>query len=205
MVDQMIMNARKPSGDEYGQKMLERMNTRHDVMALWALDHVNFEGARDILDVGCGGGKNLVNMLKRAPEAKLHGIDYSDASVAKSKEVNKDAMNAGKVEVLTGTAQALPFEQGSMDVVTAFETIYYWPEIDTCFKSIFDCLTAGGRFMVCNEDNRAEGNEEIQKALDMTFYSTEDLEKLMKAAGFTRVEKDTHENGNWICVVGHKE
>ena len=205
MIDQMIMNARKPSEDEYGQKMLERMNTRHDAMALWALDHLQVSGEQTALDIGCGGGKNISNLLNLLPEAKVFGIDYSSASVAKSREVNKDALQNGRADIQIGTAEKLPYEDASMDLVTAFETVYYWPEIETCFQGIFRALKPGGRFLVCNEDNSAEGKEELQRALEMNFYSAKDLEAMMRAAGFSEIMTDSHENGNWIVAVGKKD
>ena len=206
MLDRMILNARRPAMDEYGEKMLERMNSRHNEMAVWALGKLRLgEGERNILDVGCGGGQNIKNMLALAPGAKLWGIDYSEASVSKSRKVNKEAEACGRADIREGSARSLPYGDGAFDVVTAFETVYYWPEIEACFGEILRTLRHGGRFLVCNEDDAVEGNEEIAGALDMTFYTAEDISEIMRKAGFKSTEKHIHANGKWFCVIGKKE
>lgn len=203
MLDRMILNARKPEKDEYGEKMLERMNSRHNIMAEWAIAKLDLgEREKDILDVGCGGGQNIKNMLRLAPEATLRGIDYSAASVLKSNEVNREAVACGRAEIREGTAQNLPYEDGAFDVVTAFETVYYWQDIKECFREIRRTLRTDGKFLVCNEDDSSEGNEEIAAALDMVFYNADDISALMRSVGFESTEKFIHENGKWFCVIG---
>ena len=47
-----------------------------------------------------------------------------------SREVNEKLINEGKVEVMEGNVINLPFEDNTFDIVTAFETIYFWPDIE---------------------------------------------------------------------------
>ena len=49
--------------------------------------------------------------------------------------------------MLEGSAAALPFEEGVFDLVTAFETVYFWPDIEECFRGVRRTLKAGGRFV----------------------------------------------------------
>ncbi len=47
----------------------------------------------------------------------------------KSADLNKQAINEGKVKkVLQGSVSEMPFEDESFDIVTGFETIYFWPD-----------------------------------------------------------------------------
>lgn len=204
MIDEVTMNARKPREDEYGTAMLNRMNQHHKELHQWALEHVSPKNAKAILDVGFGGGQNIWNLLQLAKESKIWGIDYSPASYKKCAELNHTAIEEGRVELSLGSADNLPYSHDSFDLVTAFETVYYWPNIDKCFKNIYDCLHNDGQFLICNEDSSLEGNHELAEALDMSYYNCEDLDKLLHKAGFRIVHTFTHHNGKWICAVGRK-
>ncbi len=197
------MNANKPQETEAGNQMLERMNSRHNEMALWALGYLDFNVTRDILDIGCGGGMNIHNMVQMS-QAHVQGIDYSTASVKKSRETNADAIKAGRVDVMEGSADALPFAPQSFDIITAFETIYYWPNIVQCFAQIRQLLRAGGTFMVFNEDYHPEAgnNREVMAALNATMHTPEQILHLFRQAGFCEIELSLHENGKWLSVRG---
>ena len=202
MIDKLRQNARRPKEDEYGNAMLERMNLRHQELSRWGFSHLSVKGCKAALDIGCGGGKNLETMLKAEPGTRVCGIDYSMASVKKSIEVNQEAVRDGRAEITLGSVEKLPYEKESFSIATAFETVYYWPELEACFREVLRVLTPGGRFLICNEDSSLKGNEEIGEFLHMTFYTAEDLERLLLSAGFQNVKGHTHPNGKWICVVG---
>lgn len=204
MIDRVQMNARKPENDEYGEQMLERMNTRHQELSLWGLSHIGFENTARILDIGCGGGRNIANMLSLAPKAFVCGIDYSEKSVEMSRQFNISAVNGGKAEIIRGTAEKLPYDDSSFDTVTAFETVYYWSGIEECFAGVRRVLKNGGSFLVCNEDCDRKGIEEASQALGMTLYTAEDIADIMKKAGFSSVSSYSHENGRWVCAIGKK-
>lgn len=205
MIDPVTMNARKPREDEYGYAMLNRMNEHHKLLHKWALEHISIDSAKQILDIGFGGGDNIKNMCRLAPDAKIYGIDYSEASYKKCTELNSQAIKNGTVELQVGSADALPYEKNSFDLITAFETVYYWPNIEACFHSIYGLLRDKGAFLICNEDCTREGNEEIAQTLDMNFYDLDDLKKLLLNAGFEAVHTYRHKKGNWICVVGIRQ
>ena len=40
----------------------------------------------------------------------------------------------------------LPFRGETFDVITAFETIYFWPDISEVFKKVYKILKIGGTF-----------------------------------------------------------
>ncbi|MBO4452814.1 MAG: class I SAM-dependent methyltransferase [Clostridia bacterium] len=205
MLDRVTLNARKPEQDEYGNAVLERMNESHYELTQWGLSHVDPKAAADILDIGCGGGRTINGFLTNT-DAKVCGIDFSDASVAKTIELNKAFVEAGRASITKGTAESLPYPENSFDLVTAFETVYYWVEPTECFKKVLSTLREKGEFLVCNEDKDRSRPVVAQfaDALGMTLYSAEELGGFMKAAGFTEVRTYEHENGLWVCAVGKK-
>ena len=204
MIDPVTMNARKPRDDSYGHAMLNRMNDRHRELYKWGLEHVSLDTAEKILDIGYGGGQNIKNMRKIAPNARFWGIDYSPASYKKCSEVNHDGIQEGTVNVEIGSVEHLPYEKDFFSLVTAFETVYYWPNIDQCLRNVYEVLEEKGAFLICNEDCTLEGHEDIADALDMRFFDTEELEAMLRNAGFRTVHTYRHGNGSWVCAVGRK-
>ena len=179
-------NMRKPKG-KLGQIQLKSMNKEHTPVALWGLKHLDIKSDDIVLDVGCGGGININRMAKSAK--KVYGVDYSKESVKVSKDVNRQEIYDGKVEVLQGDVQSLPFEDESFDIVTAFETVYFWPNIEKCFGEVKRVLKPGGIFLIGTESN---GSDNIamkisEKFVNMTVYNDEELTQFLKNNDYSQI------------------
>ncbi len=206
LVSKFFSNTRKPEGF-FGRMMVNGMNGGgHAKLAEWGLSEVSIAENADILDVGCGGGANIARLLRRAPKGKVTGIDYSPVSVKKSREVNTAAIAEGRCKVLEGSAAALPFEEGCFDIVTAFETVYFWPEIEECFAGVRRTLKEGGRFVVVNEDDGLSGNnEKWEKMIEgMHTYTPDELRTHLTAAGFKDITVRREGSRHWLCVTAEK-
>jgi len=204
MEKRFFENTRKPTQTLGGKIMLFMMNHGHNAMAMWGLACVNFSGCEQILDIGCGGGKNIANLLKLAPTATICGIDYAPASVERTISYNQAAVSDGRLDVKEASVEAIPYENDTFDVVTAFETIYFWPSIVKSFKEVLRVMKKGGVFLVCNEMHRPEGNEKWIEMLDLIIYTSKQIQGFMQQAGFSNIEIHEHENGQWLGVIGKK-
>lgn len=172
-------NMRKPKG-KLGNIQLKSMNKEHTPVALWGLKHLDIQQDDVILDVGCGGGININRMSKKAK--KVYGVDFSIESVKLSREVNSQEIADGKVEVVEGNVANLPFEDNSFDIVTAFETVYFWPDIEKCFGEVKRVLKPGGTFLIGMETN---GSDSIimrfwQHFIDMELYNDSEIKGFLK-------------------------
>ena len=194
-------NTRKPVGFG-GKVMTAMMNIGHKPVAHWGLQFLKVSSNAKILDCGCGGGANIKKLLKKYPHSIVNGIDYSIVSVEKSKKVNNKAVAEGRCTVLKGNVMNMPYSATCFDAVTAFETIYFWPDIVEDFKEVRRVLKPGGRFAVCNEMASETGNERWISLLDMKIYTPDEIVENMTKAGFTQTSVFTQ--GNRICVIGHK-
>lgn len=54
----------------------------------------------------------------------------------------------------------LPFGNDVFDLITAFETIYFWPDILEALKQVHRVLKPNGTFMICNEVNGENPKDE---------------------------------------------
>ena len=115
------------------------------------LTHIEIAENNICLDIGCGGGANVKRLLAKTPYGKVTGIDYSEISVIKSQKINKEEIENKRCEILQGNVMKLPFGNETFDIITAFETIYFWPDISGAFKQVYRVLKNTGTFMICNE------------------------------------------------------
>ena len=169
-----------------GRMMLRFMNFGHAPLTNWGLGHVTFGDDMTMLDIGCGGGATLKRLLKRSPSGKVYGIDISEESVAKAKRVNKRLLGS-QVFVEQGSADSLPWDNQSFDVVTAVETVYFWPDLPRCFQEVKRVLKPGGQFAIMLEV--IEGDSKWTNVVEgMTVYSPEQLKEMLEQAGFSGVE-----------------
>ncbi len=181
----MFTNCACPKGF-LGRCMLRFMNFGHAPLTNWGLDHVEFSDGMVMLDIGCGGGATLKRLLKRSPEGMVYGIDISEESVVKAKNVNKQLLNK-QVFVQQGSADSLPWEDQKYDVVTAVETVYFWPNLPQCFQEVKRVLKPGGQFAIMIEV--IEGDSIWTNVVEgMTVYSPEMLKDMLEQAGFGDVK-----------------
>ena len=179
-------NMRKPQG-KLGNLQLKSMNKEHTPVSLWGLKHLDIQPNDIILDVGCGGGINIKRMAENAK--KVYGIDYSIESVNLSKEVNEKLISEGKVEIREGNVKNLPFEDDTFDIVTAFETVYFWPDIEKCFGEVKRVLKPGGMFLIGMETNGTDNwvMKFWNHFIDMEMYNDAEITSFLENNGYNQI------------------
>lgn len=206
--NELIVNARKPEG-ELGDKLLERMNRSHENLAQWVCNQLNIEKNDYILDIGCGGGVNVKRFAEIiSDDGKVVGLDYSDVSVEKTTKLNEEFIKEGKVEVVEGSVSEMPFDDGTFDMVTGFETIYFWPNFIEDLKEVNRVLKKEGVLCFGNEARHEDGEmdkyDDLIDLLDMKIYTDEVLEKSLESAGFKEIELNKNPDNLWICIKAVK-
>ena len=211
---ELIINARKPVG-ELGDKLLDRMNESHESLAQWGVSHLDISKDDVILDIGCGGGVNVERFLKMT-ESKVYGLDNSEIAVEKSTKLNQDAIDEGRCEVIQGSVSELPFEDNTFDIVTGFETVYFWPDFVNDCKEVRRVLKDDGIMFICNEaipDEEDERQKELIDLLDMKIFSEDEFDEYLREAGFSDsicFSKSGPDSLNrelvtgWLCVIARK-
>ncbi|MCR4818517.1 MAG: class I SAM-dependent methyltransferase [Fretibacterium sp.] len=201
-----VNQTRKPEGF-LGRIMVNGMNGGHAKMADWGMSHLTGINPEEMLEIGCGGGRNAGELMKKYPSARITAIDYSEVSVAKAAEYNKSGIESGRCAVRQGDVSNLDLPEKEYDLATAFETIYFWPGLEKCFTEVFNVLKPGGVFMIVNEsDGKDEASLKFEKIIDgMKCYTPEDIEAALRTAGFTEVKTDHHKTKPWITVLAKKQ
>ena len=199
-MQEMKENPAKPEG-EIGSAMLDRMNRSHAPLRNWAFPHIQWQPDMQILDVGCGGGAAISEMLTLSENSHICGIDYSEVSVASAKAFNSE-VSAERLEILQADIISLPFDDNRFELVTAVETVYFWPEIEKAFREIYRVLKPYGEIAILNEGSDPEtSNWKVDGFLKV--YRPEELTSLLKSAGFQGTRYYRGE-GEYIFVTARK-
>lgn len=200
-------NAAKPQGF-LGGVMINLMNKSHVSIWDWGVEHLKLRPTDSVIDIGCGGGLNVRRFTEICSEGKVTGLDYSPLSVEKSREINAEAIRAGRCEIVEADVAAMPFDDNTFDVATAFETIYFWGE--NSFREVHRVLKTGGTFMiVCG----SSGSGQVDNVWDnfvegMHTRSEDEIVSELRDAGFKNIELDTKNIGKkfmrWLNVLAVK-
>ncbi|GIH11063.1 hypothetical protein Rhe02_91300 [Rhizocola hellebori] len=94
---------------------------------------------QDLLDVGCGTGSFLRRLANAGHLGRLAAVDTSPAAIAALADV-------AAVSVHLADAQALPFPDGSFDVVTERHMLYHVPDPVLAIQEAYRVLRSGGTF-----------------------------------------------------------
>lgn len=198
-----LQNLKNPESSAYGRAQLRGMNNRYSLLSSWGFSHVFFTRKRLVLDVGCGGGKNLQRILNHSKSINAIGIDISPTSVKTSVRKNRRAVKSGRLQVVQGSVEALPFASNLFDLVTAVESVHYW-DIEKGVSEVYRTLKKGGQFLIVNETQTSDGLGAYLAEVGFKVYTKQQLESYLKKAGFSKIRTDVNENGKWIAIVAEK-
>ena len=198
-------NPRRPEGDA-GRAMLARMNESHARLVDWGLAHLDLHAGDTVLDIGCGGGNTLARMAERVTEGHLTGIDYAETSVEASRTFNAALVDAGRMEILHGSVDALPFVDAHFDAVVTVESFYFWPSPEKSLEEVARVVKKGGTFLLLAEIyGRDDLPEDIRAKVvgyDLTNPTPEEFERRFRAAGCSEVTLHFKDGEYWIAVRG---
>ncbi|MDR1956623.1 MAG: class I SAM-dependent methyltransferase [Treponema sp.] len=209
MVKNYFQHARKPQGMG-GRLFVAGMNLGHMAISTWGLKQLTIKSQDVILDIGCGGGKNVLRMLKQARTGMVCGLDHAEICVEKTKKLNQKAVCQGRSDIRLGSVSHNPWPDNTFDVVTAFETVYFWPDLVKDLREVRRVLKPGGLFFICNELHpKEEGKTPYQywiKLLDLQTYTDAEFQNMLSAAGFITIAiVSKGKNGMCLSARAQKE
>jgi SAM-dependent methyltransferase len=191
-----------------GRLVVRGMNLSHAELRSWGLGLVSIGENATILDVGCGGGGTIAALAAAGAGRKVYGVDFSDASVAVARATNARLIEEGRVGVQAGNVSALPFEPNTFDVVTAFETHFYWPDLPASVKEIQRVLKPGGQVAIVAEVYRGRTMDWLYRPamalLNTTYLTLDEHKELLVNAGYVDVDVIDERSKGWMCAIGRK-
>ncbi|GAB3989740.1 class I SAM-dependent methyltransferase [Nocardioides marmoraquaticus] len=148
---------------------------------------------RDVLDVGCGTGFHLPFFAAEA--RSVVGVEPHPDLVRLARRRTRRHQ---RVEVLQGTAQSLPLDDASVDVVHARWAYFFGPGCEPGLAELERVVRPGGRaFVIDNDPSRStfgawfrRGYPEVDQAGIEAFWRTQGWEEHRVVTAWTFDTRD---------------
>jgi ubiquinone/menaquinone biosynthesis C-methylase UbiE len=140
------------------------------------------------MDIGCGTGIYALELAQRG--AHVIGIDPSMEMIAIAREKLRQAGLTGRF--VCGSAEALPFRSGTVDLALGVTSLCYMHSPDRAIEEMRRVLRPGGR-LVLGELNRFSFWAFLRRLKGLFrqtiynqahFWSRRELERLLQKSGF---------------------
>ncbi len=147
-----------------------------EALAVQPTDHV--------LDIGCGHGRALGELARRAPRGRAVGIDPSELMVAIAMRRNRGSVRAKLVDVAHAGVERLPFEDATFDKALCVHGMYFWRELEPALAEIARVLKPGGRAAFVWRTARNKASAAFPSEI-YRFWSRLELEQAVTKAGLS--------------------
>jgi len=141
-----------------------------------------------VLEVGFGHGRTLARVATFVPRGFVAGVDMSELMVRMARYRNRQCIEEGRVEVQRADSAQIPYPAECFDRVYAMHTLYFWHDPRVHLQEIHRVMKPGARFVLGfgpKEDERAVANF---PAAIYRFYTSDEVQWLLEASGFTGIE-----------------
>lgn len=207
IMKEVFSQFRKPTGWLAGLAALG-MNTEHEKVWRWGLEHTAIQPDAVILDIGCGGGGAVRILAQAASRGKVYGVDYSEDVLCTARRVNRALLKQGRVEIRHGSVSNLPFPTDTFDLATAFETTIFWPSLLDDLREVRRVLKPGGTLLIANEEYRdarfETRNARWSRLLNLNLQTPQEIRQGLTEAGYIHVAVDTIPDRNWVAATAQK-
>ena len=200
--------ARKPSGQ--AGRFMYKDPKEHYKSFQYTLEKLNLTADDFFLDVGCGGGSLLDRALQIVHRAA--GLDHSPDMVALTKEKNAQAIAEGWLDVREGSAEALPWDDNTFDVVVSTNAFFFIQNPQQFLREAYRVLRSpepaegkpGGRFLVITTaKTKLIGVFFAPWRSSMSLYSNAEMSAMLHEAGFTAVEASSPDGFIQFGQIGY--
>ncbi len=145
------------------------------------IDHFGLKPGERVLDVGCAKGFLVKDLLGACPGLEVYGLDISLYALARAPQEA-----AGRL--VAGTADRLPFADGSFDAVVSINTVHNL-ERARCLRALAEIerLAPGRGFVQVDAYRSAEERRLFEDWMltALTHGSPEDWKEMFSSAGYS--------------------
>jgi ubiquinone/menaquinone biosynthesis C-methylase UbiE len=193
LIEVLVKQSGKPYGT-LGRIMVKIMNQADSGLNKWIVEKINCPSGT-VLDIGCGGGQSIFNLLNYNKVNHMIGIDFSLDSVNVAKKKNAAFINSKRAEIIQANVTALPYLDNFFDIIMAVRSHYFWNDYDKAFAEIYRTLKQGGKMILFSERYKIQYH--------MKMYNTdESMASLLKTIGFDNIKIENKDAVQ--CIIAEK-
>lgn len=195
----MVRQFGKPSGPLgllAGLIMLLRPSNR--LRNFRTLQLLDIRPADRVLEVGFGPGVSVARAAELTTSGQVVGIDHSELMLRQARRRNAQAIRAGRVELMLGSAEALPRFDAPFDKVLAVNVYMFWNDPIPVLRGLRLVIKEGGVIALTLQPRRRGAT------VDDTRAAAERMAASLRAAGFAEVQVEILEMAPVAaaCVLG---
>jgi ubiquinone/menaquinone biosynthesis C-methylase UbiE len=173
----------KPKGI-VGLYIGEKMVQQHQPETSWTINLLSPQQDDTILEIGCGAGYAIKQIIGEYNVKQLVGLDISKTVIQSARFRNRKHISNGKVKFLQGDVKKLPFQDQSFSKIFSIQSIYFWEELPNTFAEIYRVIKPDGAIIITlsdgENDNKWEG---------ITTMIEHQVMPIMEQCGFKNIEK----------------
>lgn len=160
-----------------------------------------------LLDMSCGSGLMSRRIAKHGTAERVISADFSEAMLLETarrlrQEVASGGLEASRApDLIRCDVARLPIQTGSVDGVHAGAALHCWPLLEEGLSEIHRSLSPGGKFFATTFKKGAYGiprQVNDQGGASFRFFEIDELEQLLKDAGFSDVNVELVGQG---CLI----
>ncbi|MEH7239394.1 class I SAM-dependent methyltransferase, partial [Bacillus sp. JJ1562] len=114
----------------------------------WTLSLLNIKGNESILEVGIGNGSTLNRVAHQNTNGKNYGVDISKEMVKEARNLNKNFIETGLMDITQSNIEDMPFNNDIFDKVYTVHTIYFWNDLNKGLSETFRVLQPNGTLYI---------------------------------------------------------
>jgi SAM-dependent methyltransferase len=154
------------------------------------IDALDVRPDDSVLDIGFGPGWGFRLIHQRAPIGRVCGIDHSQAMLLSATRRNTAAIAAGRLELVQGTFNALPWADGTFDKILLVNAVYFFDRGGRDIAEVFRVLRSGGRIAIYATERSTMERWPFSGPDTHCTFDAADLGALFEAGGFDRSQID---------------
>ena len=144
-----------PRDGRFARRLFRDLPARYDRLAEWLslgqnrrwrramVDHVADAHPRLVLDVATGTAGVAIQLAART-SARVVGVDLTEAMVRQGRRAVDDARCAGRVQLVVGGGERLPFADGTFDALTFTYLLRYVADPAATLRELARVVKPGG-------------------------------------------------------------
>jgi len=148
-----------------------------------------------VVDIGCGTGCALRHASEQVTNGTLIGIDPIPRMIDIAREQTARHSAVDRIIYCEGSAENLPIEDTSADIVLAFDSYDHWQDQLKGLKEVRRVLKSNGRFVVVKDGGLPNGTgtkkEFVATLINAGFKVTEEK----------NIEEDDVAFTLWVCAA----
>jgi len=170
-----------------GERLPNRYSARMHALYAWFVDEIRERSPATVVDIGCGDAA-LTHLMAQATAGRVVGVEPEPTGLELAQHILSEV--GSSAAVILGRGESLPFESGTVDVVTLCEVVEHVHDAEPLLREAARVLAPNGAVLV----STPQWQRPELRRFHVREYLGEELAELL-GTHFDRVEAQVSEPG----------